>query len=285
MSQQSATTQTYTCPICNKIKLYKTTFEQHMLLCNYREHVNIFKSQYTEKERNETTTIQELLAIITRQEQQIQRMTAQSMQTIQTLSRQEQQFHRLSNQLSQINQTLNRQERRNICEHLNKTETHFQTFTDWIADIEISFSFILSMCQTDIRDALLERFRKYYNSAQSQHGPIPIKAFVENRSKIYIYDIEPVSPATTKWFILTNDHLGKIVCDIYKKWKKTFAKWMMENEDEFDVNYDMNEMKQAFMNKMDRYNHLSEKEKIVKIKNWVVEKVETNMPQIVVIDA
>ena len=245
----------------------------------------MFKSQYTEKERNETTTIQELLAIITRQEQQIQRMTAQSMQTIQTLSRQEQQINRLSNQLSQINQTLNRQERRNICEHLNKTETRFQTFTDWIADIEISFSFILSMCQTDIRDALLERFRKYYNSAQSQHGPIPIKAFVENRSKIYIYDMEPVSPANPKWFILTNDHLGKIVCDIYKKWKKTFAKWMMENEDEFDVNFDMNEMKQAFMNKMDRYNHLSEKEKIVKIKNWVVEKVETNMPQIVVIDA
>ena len=244
------------------------SFDQHMLVCNYRTHTKTLTEQYTTKERNESINIQELLAIITKQDQQIQKM---------------------SKQLSQINQILNRQERRNICEHLNRTDTDFSTFGAWINDLEISFPFILSMCQTDIRDALMERFRQYY-LVKSQSHSIPMKAFIENKSKMYIYDIDtqqPGQPLETeaKWMVLTNEHLSKIVGEIYRKWKKTFAKWMIENEDEFDVNHDMNEMKQAYMNKMDRYNHLSEKEKNIKIKNWIVQKIETNMPQIVIIDA
>jgi len=256
-------TNTYACPNCKKIKIYKFTFDQHVLLCNYRRYINTFQSNT----QAEYVTSRELLGIITRQEQQIQKM---------------------SKQLSQINQLLNRQERRNICQHLNKIPKphNLIPFSAWIANIEISFPFILSMCQTDIRDALFECFRQYYNA---HTHPIPIKAFIENKSKIYLYDIEtiqhPHHATEPQWFVLTHEHFAKIVGEIYKKWKRTFAKWMMENQDEFDVNHDMNEMKQAYMNKMDRYNHLSDKEKIVKIKNWIVQKVETTIPQIVIVDA
>ena len=276
MSQQQSQ-PSYICPNCKKSKSYKFAFEQHVLLCNYKTYISTF-TNVESNARNELATNRELLGIITRQDQQIQRM---------------------SKQLSQINQLLHRQERRNICEHLNNinaiitTPSNLITFSTWIVGLEISFPFILSMCQTDIRDALFERFKQYYNT---HNYPIPIKAFLENKSKIYMYDIEPNSTPNSnsetisqlsiqpQWIVLTHEHFAKIIGEIYKKWKKTFAKWMIENEDEFDMNHDMNEMKQAYMNKMDRYNHLSDKEKIIKIKNWVVQKVETNMPQIVIID-
>ena len=172
---------------------------------------------------------------------------------------------------------------------------------EWFANIEITFPFILSMCQYDIRDTLLERFKQYYYETAPIH-PIPIKAFVENRSKVYLYDTEhpiphphphppstssspPPPPQTPKWVAFQNEPFVYIAQTIYKKWKRTFAKWMIENEDVFDTNHDLNEMKQAYMNKMDRYNHLSDKEKSSKIRQWLIPKVETTMPQIVVIDA
>jgi hypothetical protein len=228
----------------------------------------------------EPTTTAELLLIITRQDEQIQRM---------------------AKQLSQINQLLNRQERRNICDHLNKiapSPNPFIPFTEWFANIEITFPFILSMCQYDIRDTILERFKQYYYETTATH-PIPIKAFVENRSKVYLYDNEPgictlrtasnptpiPTPTLPKWMSFQNEPFVYIVQTIYKKWKRTFAKWMIENEDVFDTNHDLNEMKQAYMNKMDRYNHLSDKEKSSKIRQWIIQQIETTMPQIVVIDA
>jgi len=214
-------------------------------------------------------------------------------------------IQKMAKQLLQINQLLNRQERRNICDHLNKTiapDTYIP-FSEWISNLEITFAFILSMCQYDIRDTLLERFKQYYYERTADH-PIPIKAFIENKSKIYLYDTDTEnicltsqsnshtpSPPTThthththKWMIFQNEMFAKMVNDIYKKWKRTFAKWMMENAEVFDTNHDMNEMKHAYMNKMDRYNRLSDKEKTAKIRQWIVQKVETNMPHVIVID-
>jgi hypothetical protein len=153
------------------------------------------------------------------------------------------------------------------------------------------------MCQYDIRDTLLERFKQYYYETATTH-PIPMKVFIENKSKIYLYDTDtentcltsqsnaPPSPPqpANKWMIFQNEMFAKMVNDIYKKWKRTFAKWMMENAEVFDTNHDMNEMKHAYMNKMDRYNRLSDREKTAKIRQWIVQKVETNMPHVIIID-
>jgi hypothetical protein len=278
----------YVCPYCKKTKLYKINFQKHLLLCEHRHTVAKTYRNTACSDNVEQTTTAELLLIITKQDEQIQRM---------------------AKQVSQINQLLNRQERRNICDHLNKTiprPNPYIPFTEWFTNIEITFPFILSMCQYDIRDTLLERFKQYYYETAPIH-PIPIKAFVENRSKVYLYDTEqgfctpishqhhhhttqthppsPPPPHTPKWVAFQNEPFVYIAQTIYKKWKRTFAKWMIENEDAFDINHDLNEMKQAYMNKMDRYNHLSDKEKSSKIRQWIIQQVETTMPQIVVIDA
>jgi len=264
------------CPYCKKQKLYRINLQKHVLLCENRAIVNKKFTSSEIRDNIENTTVAELLLIITRQDQEIQKM---------------------AKQLSQINQLLNRQERRNICDHLNKTiapDTYIP-FSEWISDLEITFAFILSMCQFDIRDTLLERFKQYYYEKTTDH-PIPIKAFIENKSKIYLYDTDTentcmtpqsnthTTPPSNKWMVFQNEMFTKMVNDIYKKWKRTFAKWMMENAEVFDTNHDMNEMKHAYMNKMDRYNRLSDREKTAKIRQWIVQKVETNMPHVIVID-
>ena len=262
MSQESIleTSSTYKCPHCQKMKKYKMNLQKHILLCENRKTNKKFIDS-NNRDNIEHTTIDELLFIITRQDEQIQRM---------------------SKQITQINQILNRQERKNICDYLNKIIPvgQYIPFSEWISKIDITFPFILSMCRYNIQDSLLESFKQYYDETTANY-PFPMKAFVENKSKIYLYDINP--NLETKWISVQNEPFIQIVNDIYKKWKKTFAKWMFENQAEFDMNIDMNEMKQAYMNKMDRYNKLTDKEKTTKIRQWIIQKIETTMPQMVMI--
>jgi hypothetical protein len=254
----------YKCTYCKKTKKYKVNWQKHVLLCEYRKTTPPQLMDKTLLDNTEHTNISELLCIISEQQQQIQKM---------------------AKHLAQINQLLNRQERRNICDHLNKTlltNTPYSPFYEWIAHLEVSLPFILSMCQFDIRDTILERFKEYYYEKTSISSLLPIRAFIENKTKIYVYDKEK-EDSSPKWTVFQNEFFGKLSNHIYTKWKRTFANWMIENADIFDTNHDMNEMKNAYMNKMDRYNHLSEKEKTSKLKQWLVSKIETNMPQIIMV--
>lgn len=208
---------TYRCNTCEKHYSRKSSYDKHLILCNF-----LIKSKEEKKIINEESSD-----------------LPNYMQLVNIVQELSLKYIRLENQLSDMQKWVDKKKKKiNVVSWLNDTIHPTKTFLQWTSGLQVEerhFEFLLENTIIQTFQLILEE-----NVTSSSVHPeiLPIKCFSQKSSLFYIYDTQE-----SGWRVMTFEDFIKILKPVQTKllnaliqWK-TIKKEEMDNDDKLSILY------------------------------------------------
>lgn len=215
----------YICEYCSKRYVRKRFYQHHILICQ------LSKKDSKEYTKNlETTTMQKIPS------------QRQLYEIIIDLNNK---YERLQQDYQQLKVYVNNKRRQiDIIEWLNENCQLEMSFQDIFLNIKLEKTDLLKVFELDYIKGICDIIRCFMESVKDrfQSREVPLRAFVQKDSILYIYDECINSQSDYKWQTMSNDILSRFIRIIDYQLMQLFREWHREtergmNEDRFSELY------------------------------------------------
>tara|TARA_B100001094_G_C18047133_1_gene728033 strand:+ start:303 stop:1082 length:780 start_codon:yes stop_codon:yes gene_type:complete len=253
----------YICEYCSKRYVRKRFYQHHILICQ------LSKKDSKEYTKNlETTTMQKIPS------------QRQLYEIIIDLNNK---YERLQQDYQQLKVYVNNKRRQiDIIEWLNENCQLEMSFQDIFLNIKLEKTDLLKVFELDYIKGICDIIRCFMESVKDrfQSREVPLRAFVQKDSILYIYDECINSQSDYKWQTMSNDILSRFIRIIDYQLMQLFREWHREtergmNEDRFGELYIKNLKTITGGNYQDF-------ERITKIRNNIYRNIRQNLKSIMV---
>jgi len=198
---------TYKCTTCEKKYSRKSSYDKHLILCDF-----LIKSKEEKKIINEES-----------------RDLPNYMQLVNIVQELSLKYVRLENQLSDMQKWVEKKKKKiNVISWLNDTIYPTKSFLQWSASLQIEdrhFEFLLENTIIQTIQLILE---ENVTNSSVQPEILPIKCFSQKSNLFYIYTAE------VGWHVMAFEDFIKILKPIQSKLLNTLIQWKTTNKQEIE---------------------------------------------------
>lgn len=181
---------------------------------------------------------------------------------------------KLEKDVSSLKTQLNNKQKKQITEYLDCVKKPM-AYDDWYQTLKVERQQLYSVFEGSLADGFKEILCKKIKDE------IPIMGFTNKPNVLYVYKNEnashpnkdDVSENISKWTIMTNEDMSKLLHHLNRELIKEFLQWQRENDDKILSNEKMQNMEVEYMMKINGTK--CSFEKVCRdIKKWIFDEIQ-----------